>query len=130
MNSISLQQRPKIQTFMDLDAWKIGHMLVIGIYKITQKFPSEEKFGLTNQLRRAAVSITSNIAEGFSRRTVKEKQQFYATAMGSLLEIQNQILIAKDIGYLPSNEYVILNEQIIKVSKILSGLRRSAENYT
>jgi len=114
---------------MDLDAWKIGHELVIKIYKATQTFPSEEKFGLTNQLRRAAVSITSNIAEGFSRRTSKDKQKFYGTAMGSLMEIRNQILIAKDIGYLELKEYATLDEHAVKISKILSGLKRSAEDY-
>lgn len=92
----------KIQSFTDLYAWQAGHKLVLSIYEVTQKFPKEELFGLTNQLRRAAVSITSNIAEGFSRSSYKEKSQFYSMALGSLTEIQNQLLIAKDIKYLSS----------------------------
>jgi len=91
------QESGKIKSFMDLDAWKEGHRLVLEIYQITKKFPREELFGLTNQLRRAAVSFTSNIAEGFSRNSYKEKLQFYSMALGSLTEIQNQLLISRDI---------------------------------
>ena len=70
-------ENKKIQSFTDLDAWREGHALVLAIYRITRDFPREEQFGLVSQLRRAAVSITSNIAEGFSRLSYKEKRQFY-----------------------------------------------------
>jgi four helix bundle protein len=73
----------KIRSFRDLDVWKEGHKLVLEIYKITKNFPKEEMFGLSNQLKRAAVSITSNIAEGFSRKSLKEKIQFYSMAKAS-----------------------------------------------
>lgn len=84
-----------IKSFTDLDAWKESHKLVLEIYKITRNFPTSEKFGLTNQLQRSAISITSNIAEGFSRQSDKEKVQFYFTAAGTLSELQNQLLVAR-----------------------------------
>jgi four helix bundle protein len=79
----------KIKSFSDLDAWREGHKLVLNIYQITKLFPKEELFCLTNQLRRAGISFTSNIAEGFSRQSFKEKRQFYSMALGSLTDIQN-----------------------------------------
>ncbi len=117
----------KINSFTDLNAWKEGHKLVLEIYKITQKFPKEELFGLISQLRRAIVSFTSNIAEGFSRTSYKEKLQFYYTALGSLTEIQNQLLIAKDIDYITKIEFNLLAEQTVKISKITNGLIKSTK---
>ena len=92
------------------------------VFELSKKFPKEETFGLTNQIRRAAVSITSNIAEGFSRRTFKEKVQFYSMALGSLTEVQNQLLIAKDVHYLSTSEFSKLADQSVVVSKITNGL--------
>lgn len=116
----------KIKTFKDLIAWQKGHELVLEIYKITKSFPKEEQFGLTNQLRRAVVSLTSNIAEGFSRRSYKEKSQFYSMALGSLTEVQNQITIAEDIGYISKQTSSELDEKIVEVSKITNGLIKSS----
>ena len=79
----------KIKTFRDLISWQEGHNLVLMIYEVTKTFPREEAFGLTTQLRRAAVSCTSNIAEGFSRLTANDKAHFYTMALGSLTEIQS-----------------------------------------
>src|SRR6266849_5243940 len=90
----------KITRFTQLDAWREGHKLVILIYTITKSFPKEEFFGLVNQMRRCVVSITSNIAEGFSRQSYKEKVQFYSIALGSVTELQNQLLIARDVGFI------------------------------
>lgn len=115
-----------IKSFTGLDAWREGHKLVLAIYQVSRKFPAEEKFGLTNQIRRAAVSITSNIAEGFSRYNQKEKKQFYRTSLGSLTEVQNQLLIAKDVGYLPRENFQKLADQSVIVSKLLNGLIRSS----
>lgn len=81
------EPKKKIQSFTDLNAWKEGHLLVILVYKITKSFPKDELFGIVNQMRRCAVSITSNIAEGFSRQTFKEKVQFYCISLGSLTEL-------------------------------------------
>ena len=112
----------KIKTFTDLDAWKEGHRLVLIVYKITQQFPKEEVFGLISQMRRCTVSITSNIAEGFSRNTFKEKIQFFSIAQGSNTELQNQLLISKDVKYISEIIYSQTNEQSIKVHKIVNGL--------
>lgn len=122
------QESRKIKSFTDLKAWERGHKLVLDVYKITKKFPREEQFGLTNQLRRAAVSFTSNIAEGFSRHSYKEKLQFYSMALGSLTEIQNQLLIAKDIGYITKEEFDKLAEQTITVNKITNGLIKKTKS--
>lgn len=117
----------KIKSFTDLNTWKEGHTLVLEIYKITQKFPKEECFGLTNQLRRAAVSFTSNIAEGFSRGSYKEKLQFYSIALGSLTEIQNQLIIARDINYITTDEFNKTINQTVVVSKITNGLIKKSK---
>ena len=117
----------KILNFTDLNAWKEGHKLVLMIYKVTVNFPKEEIFGLVGQMRRCVISITSNIAEGFSRQSYKEKVQFYSVSLGSVTELQNQLLIAKDVGYISDKKYQELFEQTIKVHKILNGLIRSSK---
>jgi len=114
----------KIKSFTDLDTWKEAHSLVLMIYEITKNFPKEEKFGLVNQMRRAGVSITSNIAEGFSRQSSKEKLQFYFMAKGSNIELQNQLLISKDVGYLDKGTFDRLVQQSVRVNKLISGLVR------
>jgi len=121
-------KKNKIKSFTDLDAWKEGHKLVLDIYKITKKFPKEEQFGLTIQLRRAGVSLTSNIAEGFSRNSYKEKLKFYSIALGSLTEIQNQLLVARDIGYITEKEFNQIADQSIKVNKIINGLIKKSKS--
>lgn len=88
---------PKIKNFTDLIAWQEAHKLVLLIYKITDQFPQKEIYALTSQMRRAAISVTSNIAEGFSRKSSKEKIQFYYMSTGSLAELQNQLIVSKDI---------------------------------
>ena len=117
----------KIQSFTDLDAWKEGHKLVLMIYKLTQTFPKEEMFGLTNQMRRCAVSITSNIAEGFTRESYKEKVQFYSISRGSVTELQNQLLIARDIKYIVQKKFPRVANQSIKTHKILNGLIKKSK---
>jgi len=119
----------KIRSFTDLNAWKEGHRLVLMIYKITEKFPQKEKFSLTNQMCRCAVSITSNIAEGFSRQSYKEKVQFYYIALGSTTELQNQLIIARDVNYLLEADFKQISQQTVKVHKIINGLIKSSKNY-
>ena len=115
----------KIRSFTDLNVWKEAHKLVIMIYKATKQFPKDELFGLTNQIRRAVVSITSNIAEGFSRNTFKDKTQFYSIALGSLTETQNQLLVARDVGYMDNILFKEIGNQTVIVSKLCNGLLKS-----
>ncbi len=114
----------KIQRFTDLIAWQNAHQLALEIYQCTKEFPDDERFGLVNQMRRAAVSVSANIAEGFGRGTAKDKTQFYLIAVGSLYEVESQLLIAKDLGYITKTSNV--TELIISVDKLLKGLIRSA----
>ena len=116
------QELSKIKSFTDLKVWREGHILVLYLYTVTKNFPKEEQFGLSSQLRRAVVSITSNIAEGFSRNSYKEKLQFYSIALGSLTEVQNQILIAKDVKYVTKEEFNNIANQTILISKMINGL--------
>jgi len=122
------QESRKIKSFTDLHVWQKGHQLVLAIYKLTNKFPKEEIFGLINQLRRASVSFTSNIAEGFSRTSYKEKLQFYSMSLGSLTEIQNQLLIAKDIGYLTKSDFDNLAIMTVELNKMTNGIIKSSKS--
>jgi four helix bundle protein len=119
--------KQKIVVFTDLYAWQEGHKLALQIYEITKKFPKEEIFGLTNQMRRCAVSITSNIAEGFSRQSYKEKSQFYSIAQGSVTELQSQLFITRDIKYITEKEYNDIATQITQTHKLISGLIKKSK---
>lgn len=114
--------KPTIRSFTDLDTWKEGHRLVIMVYKNSEHFPENEQFGLVSQLRRAVVSITSNIAEGFSRGSYKDKIRFYEIALGSTTEVQNQLLIARDMGYIEALDFKKLANQSVTVHKLINGL--------
>ncbi|EKD91065.1 MAG: hypothetical protein ACD_30C00049G0033 [uncultured bacterium] len=119
----------KIETFTDLNVWKEGHKLVILIYKITKNFPKEETYSITDQMRRAAASITANIAEGFGRQGYKEKVQFYYLSKGSLSELKNFILIAKDVGYLNNEAMMNLADQANIVDKLLQGFIKKSKTF-
>jgi len=116
-----------IKSFTDLTAWQKAHEFVVAIYRETKLFPKEELFGLTSQMRRAAVSITSNIAEGFSRKSHKEKIHFYFIALASLTELQSQILIARDIDFIDTEKTNKLAEKSNNVSKLIRGLIKYLE---
>lgn len=118
----------KIRSFTDLHVWKEAHLLVIEVYATTKKFPREELYSLIDQMKRCVVSISSNIAEGFTRQSKKEKLQFYYTAKGSLTELQNQLLIAKDVGYLPKVDFTNIANKTVVIHKLLNGLIKSASN--
>lgn len=119
----------KIKSFTDLNVWKEGHKLVILIYKITKNFPKEETYSLIDQMRRAASSITANIAEGFGRQGYKEKLQFYYQSQGSLTELKDFILIAKDVGYLTEGQLNELAEQANLTHQLLQGFIKSTKTF-
>ncbi len=118
----------KIKVFTDLRIWQEAHRLVLEIYQMSKLFPDSEKFSLTMQLKRAAVSITSNIAEGFSRISYKEKIRFYAMALGSTTEIQNQLIICKDLKYVKLSIFNELMLKSIDVHKLINSLIKSSKN--
>ncbi len=119
---MSQESRQKITDFKDLISRQKAHKLAVAIYEITASFPSKEQFGLTNQIRRASVSVVSNIAEGFGRRTKADRIHFYDIARGSLHETQAQLLIAKDVGFLSEDLYVKVEEISVETHKVLTGL--------
>lgn len=123
------KQKNKIQSFTDLIAWQESHKLVLAIYKLSTKWPKEEMFGLISQIRRAAVSISSNLAEGFSRNTLKDKCSFYFIALSSLTELQNQTLIAKDLAYISKEQFEHLAKQTIQTSKLINGLIKKTKEF-
>ena len=119
----------KIKDFTDLETGRKAHELALAIYKATQKFPRSETFALTSQIQRAAVSITSNIAEGFGRQTLKEKIQFYYQAQGSLTEVKNQLILSKDLKYISEQEFDKIMDVLIISHKLLQGLLRKTKSF-
>lgn len=115
----------KIDSFQELDVWKEAHKLVLMVYRITREFPNEEKFGLVTQMRRAAVSIPANIAEGFKRRGVQDKIRFYNTAESSLEELKYYFVLSKDLDYISSNDNLMAQAET--VGRLLIGLIASTE---
>jgi four helix bundle protein len=107
----------------DLAAWQQGMLLAKEIYRDTQDFPKHEIYGLANQLRRAAVSIPSNLAEGASRNSRKEFHHFIGNARGSLAEVETQVEIAKDLGYCSEEIASSLLKRIAQLGRLLTGLR-------
>jgi four helix bundle protein len=107
------------QSYRDLIVWQKAYSLCLEVYKAAKDFPRSEEYGLTSQLRRCSVSIPSNIAEGYNRKGRKEYVQFLHTAYGSLAELQTQLMLAKDIGYLPSDHFAKLYEGADEVGKML-----------
>ena len=111
------------KSFKDLLVWQRGIQLVKGVYLLTRGFPSEEKFGLISQMRRAAVSIPSNIAEGQARNTTGEFIQFLAIAQGSLAELETQLIVAAELGFCSSEAIGEISENILQLKKMLYALR-------
>ena len=110
-----------VKTHKDLKIWTESMNMVTDIYKSTLSFPKEEIYGLTSQIRRSAVSIPSNIAEGAARKSEKEFKQFLYIALGSLSELETQLLIACNIGYLNEETYNKFNENIIQLIKMTTS---------
>lgn len=112
----------KIHSFHQLVTWQKAHALVLVVYKITKLYPREEQYVLVPQIRRCAISITSNIAEGFSRWFLKEKIQFYFIALGSLTELENQLMISRDLAYINKQQYEVIEKELVVVQKLLNAL--------
>lgn len=117
-----------IKNFKDLVAWQEAHKLVLATYLVTKNFPVDERYSLTNQIRRCVVSISSNIAEGFGRNSSAEKLHFYSIAKGSILELENQLLIARDLGYLNRDDYHLLENQMSTSGRLITGLPKTAQS--
>ena len=118
------QKGYKSRSYSDLEVWKLSIDFVKKVYQITHNFPASEKFGLINQIRRAAVSIPSNIAEGQGRNSIKEFKQFLAISLGSLAELETQLIIAKEIEYLTQNGLDALLSPLDRIRKMIKGLSK------
>jgi len=118
-------EKPKPTHFKDLLVWQKGMELAEHVYRLTEKFPSDERFGLVSQLRRAAVSVPSNIAEGQARHGTKEFLLFISHAMGSLAEIETQVLLSERLGHCASANTVEVQRLIADLDRMLRALRRS-----
>lgn len=113
--------------FKDLDIWKLSRKYCSEIYLVTSHFPDQEKFGLTNQLRRASVSVPSNIAEGSSRSSHKDFSRFLEIAIGSMFEIETQLLIAFDLGYINQAKLEELTLNLESIIKMTARFRSSLQ---
>jgi len=112
-------------SFEKLNVWQQARGLTKEIYMVTNNFPAEEKFGLVSQMRRASISVGSNIAEGSSRKTEKDQAHFYTTAYSSLVELLNQLILSLDLGFLSEKIYTELRNSIELISNQLNKLRNS-----
>lgn len=115
----------KIYSFEKLNVWKESLELVTSIYKITNNFPREEKFELISQIRRTTVSVSSNLAEGTSRKTNKDKAHFTTISYSSVMELLNQLIISKELDYISENDYILVRQRIEKITNMLNSLRNS-----
>lgn len=118
----------KINHFTELIAWQKNHQIVLKIYKISKDFPKEEIFGLTSQIRRAAASVTANIAEGYGRFHQKDRINFYMHSRGSNTELQNHLILAHDLEYISDIVFNELKQEVFEGYKIICGLIKSTQN--
>lgn len=117
--------KTRVYSFEKLDVWNCSKSFVIDIYETTNKFPEEEKYGLVSQMRRAAISIASNIAEGSSRGTKQDQARFYVIAYSSTIELLNQLIISHELGYIFNDRYNMHRREIEKITNMLNALRKS-----
>lgn len=118
----------KIRHFTDLELWKKSHQFIINIYETIYNFPNDERFGLVSQMKRAVVSINANIAEGFNRYHYKDKLLFYYDARGSLAEVQNYLILSKDLGFIKEDQCKYLINSSREIDIILNGLIRTTRS--
>ncbi len=119
-----------MQRFTELKVWQMSHALVLQLYQLTGRFPREERYGLTSQLRRAAASVPTNIAEGSKRRTKQDYARFLNIAEGSLAETEYLVLLSRDLGYLTADEVAPTFFEISKTARMLHTLRCRVEEET
>lgn len=124
-----MKNNNKIQHFTDLHAWTKNHGLILEVYKITKTFPKEELYGITSQIRRAAASITANIAEGYARYHFKDKIRFYLMAKGSSAEVQNFLIICKDLVLIDEEKYNSIKKTSFEGYKLICGLIASTAKF-
>jgi four helix bundle protein len=113
-----------VQSYRELKVWNTAVELTLEVYRITESFPSSERFGLTSQLRRAAVSVASNIAEGHARSTRGEYRQLLSVARGSAIEVEVQLFLAEKIGYVESPMLSKAREHCVAISRMITSLKR------
>jgi len=116
-----------LNNFKDLKVWQKSYALCLKIYKVTDQFPNDEKFGLTSQIRRSAVSIPSNIAEGYGRKTTADYIRMLYIAYGSICELETQTMLSNDLNYLPKDKIEVLKTDIAEVERMLMALIKSLE---
>lgn len=116
-----------IESYKDLDAWKFSIRVTRFVYRASEKFPTDERFGLTSQIRRAAVSVPSNIAEGWGRGTTSDYARFLRMARGSLYEVETQCVVARELGFMEDDVFRAMDEVISECGRVLAGLLRSIE---
>ena len=112
----------KAQTFQDLMVWQKAHQFVLAVYRLSQSFPNHEVYGLTSQIRRASVSIPANIAEGFKKKTPKEKVRFFNIAQGSLEEVRYYLILTRDLNYGDTEK---LAYDLDEIGRMLEGYMKS-----
>ena len=117
-----------LKNYKELKVWQKGYKLCLKIYRITNEFPDDEKFGLISQIRRAAVSVVSNIAEGYGRKTTAEYLRYLYIAYGSNCELETQILLSGDLDYIENVELKEIIKKIQEVERMLKGLIKSLNN--
>ena len=117
-----------MQDFRDLKVWRKAHALTLDVYRVTREFPSDERFGLTSQLRRAASSIAANLAEGCARGSDADFARFAQIAAGSASEVEYHLLLVKDLGLMSDSRYGELNSNIGEVRRMLAGLLKKLRN--
>ena len=111
-----------------LEAWSKSVDFVVAIYQVTESFPKEEKFGLTSQIRRAAVSVPTNIAEGAARQSEKEFTHFLSHAQGSASELETELIIAHRLGYIGENQFIELRSSLERIGRLMTGLVQHLKN--
>jgi len=121
------QRAERLQRFEDLEVWKKAHRLVMDVYRVTAGFPAAERFGLVSQMRRAAVSVPANVAEGFKKRGIRDKVNFYNIAQGSLEELRYYLILSSDLGYLKDAK--AMKGKLDEVARMLHALAAAISRH-